>query len=91
MTFYEDNFNGCILYQTPDDKVYKINKYTEEYPNGRTETVTGTMKRVDNKPHFDGLDNDKFKPVDRQDVSFSVIETLKRKLSEKQGPSTNPP
>lgn len=86
MTFYEEKFGRGILYEAPNNKVYRINKYTEGYPDGRTETVTGTMKRVDNKPRFDGLDNDHFEPVDREDISFSIIETLQRKLSEEQAP-----
>lgn len=86
MTFYKKEFGRNVLYEAPDNKVYKIKTYTEEYPDGRTEKVTGTIKRVDNKTRFDGVDSDDFEPVDRENISSPVIGTLQRKLSKEQAP-----
>lgn len=86
MTFYKQKCSRSILYENSDDKIYRIDTYTEEYPNGRTETVTGDIKRVDNKPRFVGIDNDEIESVNRENIPFSVIETLKRKFDEEQVP-----
>lgn len=92
MTFYKYAADRSILYVTPNGTGYIIGVYTEEYPDGRSERVTGTADEISDskKDRYIDKAEDSDLPssgeIDRNDVPWSAIETLQRKLSEDMAP-----
>jgi hypothetical protein len=92
MTFYDDKLKRSVLYVTPNGTGYEVGVFSEEYPDGETETVTGTVNRVSEskKKRYIESAKESINPesgeVSKEDVPQSVIESLRRKLSEENRP-----
>lgn len=92
MPFYNNPVSRSILYVTPEGDGYEIGVYGEEYPDGRTETVTGTANRVSDSRKDDYIEHSEEHnfgasgEMDIEDVPQSAIDTLRRELSEENAP-----
>lgn len=85
MTFYKKQpFGNAIVYVTPDERAYQIPIYTEEHPDGHTETVSGTASQIEEYEKNRFVED--AEEIERSEVPIGVLSTLKRILSEDQAP-----
>lgn len=85
MKFYKKQATG-MLYETPDGKIFQIPTYVDEYPSNSIETITKMTERIDNQESFDGFDRDKIEPIDKKEVPYNILESLRRRLDKDQAP-----